>query len=67
MAELHSSSPRTPQDKERVRRVPERASGIIKIEPSADRTIDRLVYELPHKGMVYGLSEEEVKIVEGKD
>ena len=28
------------------------------IEPSADRAIDRLVYEL------YGLSEEEVKVVE---
>jgi hypothetical protein len=34
------------------------------IEPSADKQIDRLVYELSHKGMIYGLSEEEIKIVE---
>jgi len=65
MLELHKSSPRTRQDKERVKRVPERASGIEKIEPSADRQIDRLVYELSHKGMIYGLSEDEVKVVEG--
>lgn len=32
---------------------------------STDRAIDRLVYELSHKGMVYGLSEEEIRIVEG--
>ena len=67
---------RTPQDKERVKRVPERASGIIKIE-STDRAIDRLVSptgtsphkgtscELSHKGMIYGLMDEEVRIVEG--
>jgi len=42
-------SPRTPQDKERVKR---------EIE-STDRAIDRLVYEL------YGLTDEEIKIVEG--
>jgi len=54
-----SGGPRTPGDKERVKRVPERASGIEKIEPSADRAIDRLVYEL------YGLSEEEIRKVEG--
>ena len=42
-------APRTPQDKERVKR---------EIE-STDNAIDRLVYEL------YGLSEEEVKVVEG--
>jgi hypothetical protein len=53
-----------PQDKDRVKRVPEKPSGIIKIE-STDRAIDRLVYELSHKGMKYGLSEEEIKIVEG--
>ena len=35
-----------------------------KIEPAADVRIDRLVYELSHKGMIYGLSEEEIKIVE---
>jgi predicted transcriptional regulator len=44
-----SGSPRTPQDKERVKR---------EIE-STDRQIDRLVYEL------YGLTEDEVKVVEG--
>ena len=49
MLELHEPSPRTPQDKERVKR---------EIE-STDRAIDRLVYEL------YGLTNEEVKIVEG--
>ena len=44
-------APRTPQDKERVKR---------EIE-STDRQIDRLVYEL------YGLTEEEIRIVEGKE
>jgi len=44
-----SGSPRTPGDKERVKREVE----------STDRAIDRLVYEL------YGLSEDEIKIVEG--
>jgi hypothetical protein len=34
------------------------------IEPAADGMIDLLVYELSHKGMIYGLSEDEVKIVE---
>jgi len=58
MLELHKQSAvvRSPQDKERVGR---------EIE-SMDRTIDRLVYELSHKGMIYGLSEDEIKIVEGK-
>jgi len=51
MLELHKSSPRTPGDKERVKR---------EIE-STDRAIDRLVYEL------YGLSEDEIRIVEGKE
>jgi len=51
MLELHKSSPRTPQDKERVKR---------EIE-STDKAIDRLVYEL------YGLTEEEIAIVEGKE
>ena len=55
MLELHNSSPRMPQDKERVKR---------EIE-STDRAIDRLVYELSRKGMIYGLTEEEVKVVEG--
>ena len=36
MLELHKASPRTPQDKERVKWVPENPSGIIKIE-STDR------------------------------
>ena len=58
-------SARTPQEKERVARVPERPSGIMKIEPSADKAIDRLVYELSHKGTMYGLTEEEIRIVEG--
>jgi len=45
-------------------------AGIIKIE-TTDHAIDRLVYpaetlyELAPKGMRYGLSEEEIKIVEG--
>ena len=43
-------SPRTPQEQEMVKR---------EIE-STDKSIDRLVYEL------YGLSEDEVKIVESK-
>jgi len=57
MLELHKSSPHTPQDKERVKRFPGKSPGIIKIK-SMDRTIDRLVYEL------YGLTDDEIKIVE---
>jgi len=57
--------PRMPQEKERVARVPGTPSGIIKIE-STDKSIDRLVYDLSHKGIVYGLTEDEIKIVEGK-
>ena len=49
MLELHKRSPRTPQDQEMVKR---------EIE-STDTRIDKLVYEL------YGLSEEEIRIVEG--
>jgi len=49
MLALHKQSPRTPQEQEMVRR---------EIE-STDRAIDRLVYEL------YGLTEEEIGIVEG--
>ena len=49
MLELHKLSPRTSQEKERVKH---------EIE-STDRAIDRLVYEL------YGLTEDEIKIVEG--
>ncbi len=49
MLELHRQSPRMPQDKERVAR---------EIE-STDRAIDKLVYEL------YGLTEDEIRIVEG--
>ena len=49
-----------------MKRAPERVSGIIKIE-STDRQIDRLVYELSHKGMTYGLTDDEVKVVEGGD
>ena len=52
MLELHKQpAARMPQDKERLQRG---------IEPSADRVIDRLVYELPK-----GLSPEEINIVEG--
>ena len=50
MLELHKQSPRTPGEKERVAR---------EIE-ATDKSIDRLVYEL------YGLTEDEIKIVEGK-
>jgi len=50
MLALHKQSARTPQEKEMIRR---------EIE-STDRAIDALVYEL------YGLSEEEIRIVEGK-
>jgi hypothetical protein len=32
---------------------------------ATDELFDRLVYELPPSGMVYGLTEEEIKIVEG--
>ena len=49
MLALHKQSPRTPQEQEMVKR---------EIE-STDRGIDGLVYEL------YGLSEEEIRIVEG--
>ena len=42
-------APRTPQEQEMVKR---------EIEPAADGRIDRLVYEL------YGLTEDEIKIVE---
>ncbi len=50
MLELHKRSPRTPQEQELLKR---------EIE-STDRAIDTLVYEL------YRLTEEEIKIVEGK-
>jgi len=49
MLTLHKQSPRTPQEQEMVKR---------QIE-STDKGIDKLVYEL------YGLSEEEIRIVEG--
>ncbi len=49
MLELHKRSPRLPQEKESLQR---------EIE-STDGRIDRLVYEL------YGLTEEEIRIVEG--
>ena len=50
MLALHKKSPKTPQEQEMVKR---------EIE-STDREIDSLVYEL------YGMSEEEIKIVEGR-
>ena len=51
MLALHKNhqSAKTPQEKESVQR---------QVEPSADGAIDKLVYEL------YGLTEEEIKIVE---
>jgi hypothetical protein len=57
--ELHKQSAvvRSPLDKERVAR---------EIE-SMDTRIDRLVYELSHKGIIYGLSEDEIRIMEGKN
>jgi hypothetical protein len=51
MLALHKQSARTPQEQEMIRR---------EIE-STDGEIDRLVYEL------YGLTEEEIRIVEGKE
>lgn len=51
MLELRKRAPKTPQEQAMVKR---------EIE-SLDTRIDRLVYEL------YGLSEEEIKIVEGKE
>jgi methylase of polypeptide subunit release factors len=50
MLSLHKQSPRTPQEKERLQR---------EIE-STDQAIDALVYQL------YGLTDAEIKIVEGK-
>jgi hypothetical protein len=49
MLSLHKQSPKTPQEQEMVKR---------EIE-STDKAIDQMVYEL------YGLSEEEIRIVEG--
>ena len=49
MLELHKKTPATPQEQERLTRDIE----------STDREIDKLVYEL------YGLTEEEIQIVEG--
>ena len=49
MLALHKRSASTPQEKEMIRREVE----------STDRGIDKLVYEL------YGLTEEEIAIVEG--
>jgi hypothetical protein len=50
MLALHKQSPRTPQEKE----------GLAREIEATDGQIDRLVYEL------YGLTEEEVRVVEGK-
>lgn len=52
MLELHKRTPKAPQEQEMAKR---------EIEPAADRAIDRLVYGL------YGLSEAEINIVEGKE
>ena len=50
MLEFHKRSPRTPQDQDMVKR---------EID-STDRQIDALIYKL------YGLTDEEINIVEGK-
>jgi len=34
---------------------------------SSDKQIHRLVYELTQREMIYGLSEADVKVVEGKE
>ena|SRR5258706_5769815 len=44
MLELHKRSPRLPQEKESLQR---------EIEPAADGMIDKLVYELSRKGMIW--------------
>lgn len=49
--------------KRRKRKSPHEMSG--RSRPSADGGIDSLVYELSHKGMIYGLTEDEIKIIEG--
>jgi hypothetical protein len=49
MLDMHKKNPKTPQEQELLKR---------EIE-STDKQIDKLVYEL------YGLTEEEIKIVEG--
>ena len=54
MLELHKRSPRLPQEQEMVKREVE----------STDKGIDKFVYELSHKGMIYGLSEDEIAVVE---
>jgi len=51
MLALHKQSPKTPQEKDALQR------DIV----ATDAQIDRLVYEL------YGLTEEEIKVVEGED
>ena len=51
MIELNVNFPRTPQEKESLQRQ----------IAATDRQIDNLVYEL------YGLTEEEIKIVEGSE
>lgn len=58
MLALHKSlaSAQNPQEADRLTREVE----------SVDKSIDGLVYELSPKGMIYGLSEEEIKIVEGE-
>ena len=50
----YENDPPMPQEKESLQR---------EIE-STDVRIDRLVYELSRKGMIYGLTEDEINIVE---
>jgi hypothetical protein len=56
MLALYKQQPSTSREKE-----------MLKHEIAAtDRQIDKLVYELSPSGMIYGLSEEGARIVEGK-
>ncbi|MDQ3005783.1 MAG: hypothetical protein M3R47_10425 [Chloroflexota bacterium] len=43
---------------------PQEADRLAREVDAVDKSIDSLVYELSRKGMIYGLSEEEIKIVE---
>lgn len=49
--------PRTPREQEMLKR---------EIE-ATDHAIDKRVYELSPEGMTYGLTDERVRIVEGKE
>ncbi len=44
----------------------DRASALDKSIWQVDAEIDRRVHELSHKGMIYGLTEVEIRVAEGK-